>query len=258
MPWRLALSLETLRNELNAAWPDRDKRSDGAIGDAAHASTGSASDHNPWVIGSDGIGVVRAYDVDTDLDGTDDSNDPEMGALAEQLRQLGIGGDERLTGGGYLIFDGRIASERDGWAWRPYVGDAHISHLHVSVSRSGATASVPSPTSNPATFDSTAPWLIAAPDTGDDFDMTPQELREQLDAAIQAACREPVPGQEDPAPGTSAATGYIAALVKRKIAEAYGQNVDHPIAAAGEDVVRSIKGQGDPGDLTISEVLSKL
>lgn len=143
MAWRLATSLEVLRAEVNAAHPGRHKASDGTIGDQAHASTGLASDHNPWVIGSDGVGVVRAFDITTDpVIAPDD--------LAERFRLLGKAGDVRLIGGGYVIYNRRIASERDGWAWRPYSGsDPHTSHIHLSVSR------------NAGGFDLPAQWGVA-------------------------------------------------------------------------------------------------
>jgi len=41
MSWRLARSLEPLRNEVNAAAPNRSKASDGTIGDTAHSSRAS-------------------------------------------------------------------------------------------------------------------------------------------------------------------------------------------------------------------------
>ena len=92
-PWRVAGCLLVLRDEINERWPERDKASDGMIGDAAHAS--SDSDHNPFII-DDGVGVVRALDVD--VDGIDAAK------LAEHLRQLGKKGDKRVNNGGYVIF----------------------------------------------------------------------------------------------------------------------------------------------------------
>ena len=55
----LAPSLVQLRNEINRRWPNRDKTSDGWIGDPAHQAT--KSDHNP-----DSKGCVHALDIDKD------------------------------------------------------------------------------------------------------------------------------------------------------------------------------------------------
>lgn len=64
MSWRLAPALVTLRDEINKRFPNRSTISDGTIGDAAHASRDS--DHNPWVIDTDGVGVVTAIDITED------------------------------------------------------------------------------------------------------------------------------------------------------------------------------------------------
>ncbi|MFC4560957.1 hypothetical protein ACFO4E_03695 [Nocardiopsis mangrovi] len=81
MSWRLARSLATLRAEINTAAPDRSKRSDGSIGDAAHRA--SASDHNP-----NAAGVVCAIDI---------THDPDAGAdMAEVAEQLRAGGHPAL------------------------------------------------------------------------------------------------------------------------------------------------------------------
>lgn len=125
MAWRLAKSLDVLRSQINAAYPNRRKSSDGTIGDEKHASR--SSDHNPWV--KDGkTGVVTAIDF---------THDPEQGvdagALAETLRQSH---DSRIK---YIISNGRIAnSAKTGgtpaWAWRPYTGkNPHDKHMHLSV-----------------------------------------------------------------------------------------------------------------------------
>lgn len=135
MAWRLARSLETLREQINARAPDRDKSSDGAIGDEAHASR--SSDHNPWV--RDGaMGVVTAIDV---------THDPvrgvNAGALAETLR---ASGDPRIK---YIISNRRIANS--GQPWRAYSGaNPHDKHFHVSVRPEKSR------------YDSIAPWNLGA------------------------------------------------------------------------------------------------
>lgn len=131
MSYRIAKSLAALRTEINRKAPNRNKNSDGWIGDPSHAANGSGSDHNPWIEDSAGVGVVRALDI---------THDPRNGCdgavLAESIRQLGIKGDSRLKNGGYVIFNRRIASASRGWAWRKYSGkNPHDKHVHVSVSK---------------------------------------------------------------------------------------------------------------------------
>ncbi len=59
---RLSKSAIQLREQIDDAFPDRDRTSDGWIGDTRHAAR--KSDHNPDV-----QGWVRAIDVDRDLAG---------------------------------------------------------------------------------------------------------------------------------------------------------------------------------------------
>jgi hypothetical protein len=116
----LSKSAETLRNQINRAFPDRDKRSDGWIGDARHSAT--KSDHNPDKLSG---GVVRAIDVDCNLGG------PANNAfyLADQLRTLAKK-DKRIS---YIIFNHKIASRVSLWKWRKYRGsNPHTSHVHIS------------------------------------------------------------------------------------------------------------------------------
>lgn len=140
--WRLAKSLEKLRDQVNAAHPGRSKESDGTIGDAAHAAT--KSEHNP-----DANGVVRALDI---------TNDPAHGVSAAWLAEvLRASQDARIL---YIISNGRIASSyaaggQAPWTWRPYHGlNAHKSHVHISVVEG-----------KPA--DSTKAWTIDAGKTPD-------------------------------------------------------------------------------------------
>lgn len=119
MAWRLAKSLETLRNQVNATYPSRSKVSDGTIGNAAHAAT--ASDHNP-----NSQGVVCALDL---------THDPAHGfdahALAERLR---VNRHPNLK---YIISNSRIAGAWTNWGWQKYTGsNPHSKHIHVSVGNS--------------------------------------------------------------------------------------------------------------------------
>jgi hypothetical protein len=122
----LVASLAAFRSEANALYPNRDKSSDGWIGDAAHSSR--TSDHNP-----DWRGAVHAYDLDEDLDGNTSDSGAELAFLAEAIRSRR---DPRVK---YVIYEGRIfasyaTSTRPAWTWGPYSGtNAHRHHMHVSV-----------------------------------------------------------------------------------------------------------------------------
>ncbi len=76
-PW-LSKAANTLRDQINETWLDRDKRSDGWIGDSKHALRATKSDHNP----RPDTGEVCALDIDAGL-----SNEQGISyALADQLR----------------------------------------------------------------------------------------------------------------------------------------------------------------------------
>jgi len=121
---RLCAAGTTLRTQINRSFPYRDKTSDGWIGDKRHAAT--PSDHNP-----DPAGIVRAIDIDADLDDGKETS----AYLAEQLRHAAKNGDKRIS---YIIHNAKIASSKKGWAWRKYSGvNPHIHHLHVSFTRRG-------------------------------------------------------------------------------------------------------------------------
>lgn len=123
--WRVARSLEKLRRQVNERWPQRNKASDGTIGDAAHATRDS--DHNPWVV-EDAFGVVTALDI---------THDPAHGVDSQALAEAIVASqDPRVK---YVISNRRIANfaALDGahpWAWRPYNGaNPHNKHVHISV-----------------------------------------------------------------------------------------------------------------------------
>lgn len=113
---RGAYSLITLRDQINAKFPYRDKASDGGIGDPAHAAR--VSDHNP-----DANGVWHAYDFDHDPD----SNGLDCYILKAQLI---ASHDSRIK---YIIFMRRIwyASSRSEFYYDGV--NAHDHHMHLSV-----------------------------------------------------------------------------------------------------------------------------
>jgi hypothetical protein len=123
---KLCKAGQQLRLQIDDSYADRDRTSDGWIGDTRHSAR--PSDHNP-----DATGFVRAIDVDRDLSGK--AKPDLMPDLADQIRLCAKRGDKRIS---YVIFDGRIASSKKAWAWRPYDGsNKHNHHCHISFTKKG-------------------------------------------------------------------------------------------------------------------------
>jgi hypothetical protein len=115
---------QQLREQIDDAFPDRDRKSDGWIGDAAHSNR--KSDHNP----DPSNGVVRAIDVDKDLD----SRPSTSAYLADQIR-LCAKKDKRIS---YVIHAGKIASRKSLFRWKKYKGiNSHHAHIHISFTKKG-------------------------------------------------------------------------------------------------------------------------
>ena len=130
MNWWLSAAAKQLRDQINARWPGRDKRSDGSVGDLAHAIR--KSDHNPDPTSNPPL-VVRAIDIDEDFTGPDD---PLANKLLIQLLALN---DPRVK---YCIFESCIYSRKPGgdgnYSVRPYNGpNKHAHHIHVSFTERG-------------------------------------------------------------------------------------------------------------------------
>jgi hypothetical protein len=126
---RLVAGGVTLRNQVNKRWPKRDKRSDGWIGDKAHA--GRQSDHNP-----DARGLVHALDIDADLDPKDPGAAQRLANQIVAYAASGIPGANRIK---YVVFNDQIASgtyANSMWKWRGS-GYGHMHHIHVSFSTKG-------------------------------------------------------------------------------------------------------------------------
>jgi hypothetical protein len=130
--WIVSPSLLALRGSFDARFPNRDRASDGTIGDAAHRE--GVSGHNPddtpgsrsEYVDADGVAEVRALDVDADLR---DSRGATMWDVVDAIRRDTVA-RRRLR---YIIFARQICSRNNGWVWAPYSGDNdHTKHAHFS------------------------------------------------------------------------------------------------------------------------------
>lgn len=116
--WRVAKSLIVLRAQIDALYPDRDKRNDGTIGNKAHQTRDS--DHNPWIVNGK-TRVVSALDITHDL-----VHGVNCHKLVDKLRF-----DLRIK---YLIFNELIYNPSIIKSWRAYKGsNPHTEHMHISV-----------------------------------------------------------------------------------------------------------------------------
>lgn len=125
----LTVGLQNLRRQVDAAFPDRDRTSDGWIGDPAHQA--ETSGHNPddsagsrpaWDGDPDSVAEVRAWDMDSDLGVGVDAQ-----TVVDHLRQLpGLSGVIR-----YMIYNRRLYHARDGFTPTAYTGASpHTEHVH--------------------------------------------------------------------------------------------------------------------------------
>jgi len=113
-----------LREQIDDMYVERDRRSDGWIGDTRHSAR--KSDHNP-----DKSGIVRAIDIDANLN----AHPEEVFDLVEKITKCAKRGDKRIA---YIIHDGKISSPMLNWKKRKYRGaNPHRSHFHVSFTTLG-------------------------------------------------------------------------------------------------------------------------
>lgn len=158
--WILVPCLVSLRNEFNELAPDRDKASDGSIGDTSHAA--SSSDHNPDETGntpyedSDRINEVHAIDVTAKLNLPGWTMDRCLDIIIGRHR---AGQDDRLQN---VIYNRRIWSRSWGWTPRAYTGpNGHTEHAHFSARYTAAQES------------DTRPWGLLE----EEEEMTPEDRK---------------------------------------------------------------------------------
>lgn len=154
----LAPSLVTLRDEINLSNPNRDKASDGWIGDDAHQK--EISDHNPDPT-SVPPNVVRAIDVDND------------GIDPDHLVDVTI--HDRRTN--YVIWNGHIWSRAYNFGKRVYTGKSkHTEHIHISIRHEAGFVN------------DTRPWGFAPVDDAEEF-VVDAETAKQITAIVQKELR---------------------------------------------------------------------
>ncbi len=125
---KLCKAGQQLRLQVDDAFGNRQRSSDGWLGDTRHSSR--TSDHNP-----DANGIVRAIDISRNLSG---AKEPDlMPDLADQIRFCAKRGDQRIA---YVIFNNKICSRKSLWRWVAYKGiNPHVKHCHVSFTKKGDT-----------------------------------------------------------------------------------------------------------------------
>lgn len=129
--WTVVPALDDLLDQLNEIAPNRDKSSDGSIGDQSHAA--GRSSHNPDRTGNpeyadgDSKNEVRARDFDADL------RVPGL-TMGMVVRHLVTGARSgRFWWLRYVIFEGLIYHKSTGWQARTYTGkNKHNEHAHVN------------------------------------------------------------------------------------------------------------------------------
>jgi hypothetical protein len=127
MAWKLVAGGVKLRDQLNARFPNRDKSSDGAVGDLSHQAR--PSDHNP-----DKNGWVHALDIDENFGKGKWRNGRNAQALADQIvayAASGLPGSDRVKN---VVYNDKVASgtyRATRWVWRGK-GYGHFNHIHIS------------------------------------------------------------------------------------------------------------------------------
>src|ERR1700754_709752 len=134
MAWVLTRNLAAFRDQMNTFFPNRDKASDGTIGDAAHAA--GKSGHNPddsefdnaeCDSDADNKSEVRAIYID------DDTRDPDVSMEDILQHLLHLARTQSNFPVKYMIYNRRIFSASSGWVQKTYTGPSpHTEHLHLS------------------------------------------------------------------------------------------------------------------------------
>lgn len=148
--WRLAGSLIQLATEIHAADPAFTCL--GTIGNAEHAAQGTASDHNPFIVGPDGLGIVRAIDIG--------GTDAQLRELRKILWNAYAETDNRLYEFGYIKGCSDNLINDWGLPFGTHIDTGDAGHLHISVTQRDGNN--PSAAGYVAAIDDRRTWNIGA------------------------------------------------------------------------------------------------
>jgi hypothetical protein len=225
--YRLCKALARLREQINAAYPNRDKESDGWIGDAAHASRNS--DHNPWVIDAKGLGVVTATDTDEDLS-------PGIHSIESIISAIRKSRDPRVK---YIIYERRITKQgSDLQVWVPYHGiNPHEHHAHISVK------------SDPRFYDDDHDWNIGSAVDASPTVSKPQDAKSENKVVEAPAASNGKSATAQPPILSRGSKGRDVAIVQTALVKA-GYQMD-PDGMFGENTDRAVRSFQKKHKLTV-------
>jgi GH25 family lysozyme M1 (1,4-beta-N-acetylmuramidase) len=140
MAWVVTRNVQAFKDQMNEFFPNRDKKSDGTIGDYAHSQ--EKSGHNPddtaqnnaeWDGDSDTKQEVRAIDIDSN------TGDPDVSMENILQHLLKLAKNDKNFPIRYIIYNKRIFRKSAGWAQAAYTGPSpHTEHIHLSGDYSNA------------------------------------------------------------------------------------------------------------------------
>lgn len=127
MTWKKSAAAIALMEQLNARYPNRDKASDGSVGDLAHRAR--KSDHNP-----NKRGYVLAQDIDENFGPESDGGTAEQ--FTKELLEYAASGKPGADRIKNVVYENRVASgtykdKLRFWRWRKG-SYGHTHHIHIS------------------------------------------------------------------------------------------------------------------------------
>lgn len=157
MAWVVTASLARLMADFRTTFPNKDRESDGTVGDLAHQA--ETSGHNPddtagsrsEYTDADSKAEVRAIDVDNDLRAAGVSMQNVIDRMLQTSADL-----RRLR---YIIYNRVIWSRSNDWRPRAYTGSSpHTEHAHFS--------------GDPGTDEDSSPWSSVLSFLEDDMEQS--------------------------------------------------------------------------------------